>query len=314
MNTPRVSVIITNYNRVDLLKEAIQSIIDQTYQDFEIVVVDDGSQDHSLEVIEAFQQRLPDKINLYTHEGQSNKGIVPTYQLGISKARGDYIAFLEHDDRWSPDYLAPKVEILQTHSDVGVVFSPYQVVGSGWFGRDMMLRQWLLRFTIKTSRSFDNFANLLQCNNVATFSCFVTRKSLLDSIPFPSEKILAYDWWILIHLSIHNQFYCDMTSTTYWRWSKQSAIGKQTFECHRNQGCDFMEQMYYQIDKNADSLPASKQKAFQIYQENFAYFLSYYKQPGFLKFITFFRRSPSWALASMVSLIINHLKFKRNRK
>ena len=310
MSTPRVSVIITSYNRAELLKEAIQSVIDQTYPDFEVIVVDDGSHDHSLQVIEAFQQAFPDKIHSYTHEERSNKGIVPTYQLGIAKARGEFLAFLEHDDRWSPNYLASKVEILDSNPEVGVVFSPYEVVGTGWFGRDMMLRQWLLRPTIKTGRPFDNFANLLQCNNVATFSCFVTRKSLLNAAPSLSDEIIAYDWWILIYLSMRTYFYRDTTSTTYWRWTKQSAIGKQTFEVHRNQGCDFMEKMYLQINEDLDLLATSKKNTFKTHQKSFALFLSYYKQPGFLNFMKFFRQAPSWAVASMFSLIINHLKFR----
>jgi len=273
MSTPLVSVIITSYNRADWLNIAIQSVMEQSYSDYEVVVVDDGSQDHSIEVIKAFQRKFPDKINFFTHEGPANKGIVATYQLGISKTRGDFIAFLEHDDRWSPNYLATKVDVLQSNSDVGVVFSPYKIEGTGWFGRDMTLRQWLLRPTIRKNRPFDNFANLLQCNNVATFSCFVTRRSLLESIPAPSEQILAYDWWMLTHLSIHNHFYCDTKSITYWRWSKRSAIGKQTFETHRSRGCDFMQSMYFQISENTELLPASKEKTFRSYQKIFTLFL-----------------------------------------
>jgi glycosyltransferase involved in cell wall biosynthesis len=310
MSTPLVSVIITSYNRADWLKIAIQSVMEQSYSDYEVVVVDDGSQDHSIEVIKAFQRKFPDKINFFTHEGPANKGIVATYQLGISKTRGDIIAFQEHDDRWSPNYLATKVDVLQSNSDVGVVFSPYKIERIGWFGRDMTLRQWLLRPTIRKNQPFDNFTNLLQCNNVATFSCFVTRRSLLESIPTPSEQILAYDWWMLTHLSMHNSFYCDTKSITYWRWSKRSAIGKQTFETHRNQGCAFMESMYFQISENTELLPASKEKTFRSYQKKFALFLSYYKQPGILNFIKFFSRAPFWAMASMFSLIINHLKFE----
>jgi glycosyltransferase involved in cell wall biosynthesis len=308
LNPPRVSIIITNHNRADLLAEAIKSVLDQSYQDFEVVVVDDGSKDHSLQVIQAFQQNFPDKVKLYTHEDRSNKGILTTYRLGLTKARGEIIAFLEHDDRWSPNYLAAKVEILNSNPDVGVVYSPYEVVGRGWFGRDMMLRQWLLRFTIKKDQPFDNFANLLRCNNVATFSCFVTRKSLIDNSPPP--RILAYDWWVLIYLSMHNRFYCDTTSTTFWRWSKLSIIGGQTFEIHRNQGCDFMEKMYFRISEDAALLQVSKYRIFQTHQKYFALFLSYYKQPGFQNFIRFFVQAPSWAVASMLSLIINHFKFK----
>jgi hypothetical protein len=174
----------------------------------------------------------------------------------------------------------------------------------------MMLRQWLLRPTIKTGQPFDNFTNLLQCNNVATFSCFVTRKSLLNTAPSLSDEIIAYDWWILIYLSMRTYFYRDTTSTTYWRWTKQSAIGKQTFEVHRNQGCDFMEKMYLRINEDLELLATSKKNTFKTHQKSFALFLSYYKQPGFLNFMKFFRKAPSWAVASMFSLIINHLKFR----
>lgn len=309
MHVPQVSVIITNYNRADLLAKAIESVLDQTWQDFELIVVDDGSQDDSLEVIESFRRRLPDKIRLYTHPGHANRGIVPTYQLAIAKARGEYVAFLEHDDQWTPAYLQSKVKILDATPEVGVVFSPYRVVGSGWFGRDMMLRQFLLRMTIRTSGPFDNFANLLQSNNIATFSCFMTRRSLLESLPPPPEAILAYDWWLLAHLSTGSLFQFDGTSYTLWRWSKQSAIGRQSFETHRRQGCAFMQLMYEQIGRNSDRLSADKYEIFRRSREKFELFLSYYLRPDFVKFSKFFRRDPLWALASMVSLAINHLKF-----
>lgn len=309
MNSPRISVLITNYNRAELLAEAVRSVIDQSCQDFEIIIVDDGSQDGSLQVIEAFRQELPDKVRLFTHPGHANRGIVPTYELAMSKARGEFVAYLEHDDRWSPDYLANKVEILEAYPDVGVVFSPYRVVSSGWFGRDMMLRQFLLRSTIHTKRPFDNFANLLQSNNVATFSCFMTRRSLLEALPRPPGAILAFDWWLLIHLSTRGLFHYDRSSFTYWRWSKQSAIGRQSFETHRSQGCAFMELMYRQVAQFADQLPAAKRATFHESRRNFDFFLAYYTNPGLVSFARFFRRAPVWALASMTSLAINHLKF-----
>ncbi|MGK2926701.1 MAG: glycosyltransferase family 2 protein [Lysobacterales bacterium] len=309
MNGPRISVIITNYNRAELLADAVQSVIGQSWQDYEIVFVDDGSQDDSLQVIEAFRRQLPDTVRLFTHPGHANLGIVPTYELAMSKVRGEYVAFLEHDDRWDPGYLANKVEILQACSEVGVVFSPYRVVSSGWFGRDMMLRQFLLRSTISTNKPFDNFANLLQSNNVATFSCFMTRRSLLESLPRPPGAILAFDWWLLIHLSTRALFHYDPSSFTLWRWSRQSAIGRQSFETHRSQGCAFMELMYGQIAEIADQLPAAKRATFLESRRNFDLFLAYYMHPGPGSFARFFRRAPVWALASMTSLAINHLKF-----
>jgi glycosyltransferase involved in cell wall biosynthesis len=310
VNNPTVSIIIANYNRADLLEQAIQSVVDQTYQDFELVIFDDGSHDHSFEVIELYRQKIPEQMHLFTHERRANKGIVVTYREAIAEARGEYIAFLEHDDRWSPGYLKKKVEVLQTHPEVGVVFSPYRIVSDGWFGKDMMLRQWLLRLTFKSGKPFDNFPNLLQSNNVATFSCFMTRKSLMEDLSVPHVKILAFDWWVLTRLSQRSLFYHDKSSFTHWRWTRQSVIGRLKFKEHKSEGCNYMELMYKQVESGAKKLPEEKQGTFNEHQGEFAYFMDYYRDPGFKKFWKFFIRAPIWALAATASLVINFLKFR----
>ena len=306
---PRVSVVMTSFNKANLLAEAIQSVLNQTYQDFEILVVDDGSHDHSLEIVEGFRRKRPDKLFLFTHPGHVNKGIVLTYLLGISKARGNYVAFLEQDDCWPRGYLINKIEILNANPEVGVVFSPYKVVGSGAFGLDMIVRQWLMRFAIAKAKAFDNFGNLLQSNNVSTFSCFVARRELLDQVPPTSNLIVAYDWWVLIHLSVQCLFYYDETCSTYWRWSPSSVIGRQTFEVHRDRGTEFMESIYVQLDKDIDNLDSFKKRKFLASKETFAYFLVFYRKPSVLGFLRFFKKAPIWALASLASSIINFAKF-----
>ena len=310
MSHPTVSVIIANYNRAHLLEEAIQSVVDQTYQDFELVVFDDGSHDHSFDVIEDYKNRIPDQIRVFTHEGRANKGIVTTYWEAIDRSRGKFVAFLEHDDRWSPGYLEKKVEVMNRNSEVGVVFSPYRVVSDGWFGKDMVLRQWLLRMTIPARKPFDNVPALLRSNNVATVSCFVTRKSLLDQLPRPPNNILAFDWWVLTQLSEKSLFYYDTTSFTHWRWSRQSAIGKQKFKEHKNQGCKYMELMYQQVGTDKRDLEERKQGTYEKSKDHFTYFLDYYSEPTFGKFWKFFIRAPVWALGATASLIINYLKFR----
>jgi len=307
---PRVSVVMTSYNQADLLAEAIQSVLEQTYQDFEILVVDDGSRDHTLEMVENLRKQRPDKLFLFTHPGHVNKGIVSTYELGMSKARGEFVAFLEQDDSWPSNYLAQKVDILTTFPQVGVVFSPYKLVRKGAFGLDMILRQWLLRFAIVKTEPFDNFGNLLQSNNVCTFSCFMTRRKLLDQIPAANRSIAAYDWWVLVHLSTKSLFYYDETCATRWRWSPKSVIGQQTFTVHRDRGTHYMERMYVQLDKDVGQLDAFEKSTFLKRKESFAYFLVFYRKPSVSGFLRFFRKSPLWALASLASLVINFVKFE----
>lgn len=109
LNMPKVSIIIPTYNRAKLLSEAIESALSQTYQDFEIIVIDDGSMDNTNEMIELYIKKHPQKVNYFY---QVNKGLSSARNSGIRKARGEYIAFLDSDDRWLPNKLEIQMKII----------------------------------------------------------------------------------------------------------------------------------------------------------------------------------------------------------
>ena len=112
---PRVSVIIPTYNRSRYLSEAIQSVLTQTYGDFEIVIVDDGSTDDTASVV----QVIDDPRLRYIH--QPNAGHSVARNRGLAAARGELIAFLDDDDRSLPEKLAQQVAFLRGHPTVDVV-------------------------------------------------------------------------------------------------------------------------------------------------------------------------------------------------
>ena len=91
---PMVSVIIPTFNRAHLIGRAIKSVLNQTYQDFEIIVIDDGSTDNTGEIIRSFT----DKRIKYIKKYKKNKGISVARNIGIKVARGKYIALLDSDD------------------------------------------------------------------------------------------------------------------------------------------------------------------------------------------------------------------------
>lgn len=114
-----VTVVIPTYNRPDLLPHAIDSVLDQTFQDFEIIVVDDGMEKRAHEVVE----RYKDKRIRYIKHAMS-KGCSGAKNTGIRNAYGKYIAFLDDDDTWLPEKLAVQVKALSgTPSDVGFSFT-----------------------------------------------------------------------------------------------------------------------------------------------------------------------------------------------
>ena len=108
--TPIVSVIIPTYNRVRMLKEAIDSVLAQDYQNVELIVVDDGSTDNTTELLKAYGQHLS-VIN------QKNAGVSAARNAGIATATGHYIAFLDSDDLWLPQKLTRQVQFFNLHPE-----------------------------------------------------------------------------------------------------------------------------------------------------------------------------------------------------
>jgi glycosyltransferase involved in cell wall biosynthesis len=115
MKTPAVSVVIPTFNRATLVGYAIESVLGQTYQDFEVIVVDDGSTDHTPEEVARFGDRIR-----YLH--QKNMGVSAARNTGIRAARGKWIAFLDSDDRWRPAKLERQLHCLQK-LNVGLCFT-----------------------------------------------------------------------------------------------------------------------------------------------------------------------------------------------
>jgi glycosyltransferase involved in cell wall biosynthesis len=96
---PDISVVITVYNKAKFIKNTLQSVFNQTFHDFEIIVVNDGSTDNSLDIIKSFNE---DRIKLITIE---NQGASAARNTGINSASADYIALLDGDDLWDKDFL-----------------------------------------------------------------------------------------------------------------------------------------------------------------------------------------------------------------
>jgi glycosyltransferase involved in cell wall biosynthesis len=120
-NSSLVSVIIPVFNGQETIPRAIDSVLAQSYRERELIVVDDGSTDSSVEVV----RKYGSKIRLVE---QKNGGVASARNHGIKLAKGEYVAFLDADDFWVPEKLAIQVEIFKQHPSVGLTFSNLEVV------------------------------------------------------------------------------------------------------------------------------------------------------------------------------------------
>ena len=117
----KVSVIIPAYNGDRYIQEAIAGILAQTYTDYEIIVVDDGSTDNTPQIIKQYGDRI-------RYFSQINQGVAASRNLGLTKAEGEYIAFLDQDDVFLPHKLASQVALLEQNNSLGIVNSGWQIV------------------------------------------------------------------------------------------------------------------------------------------------------------------------------------------
>lgn len=131
---PEVSIIITAYNYGHMLAESIESVLQQDYDDFELIVVDDGSTDNTADVARGFGGR----VRLVRQE---HSGVAAARNTGIAEAEGELIAFQDADDLWAPDTLALRVKATKQHSELGLVFGDAEVSEHGRVVTPSFLRE-----------------------------------------------------------------------------------------------------------------------------------------------------------------------------
>jgi glycosyltransferase involved in cell wall biosynthesis len=120
-NQPLVSVILPTYNRAHIVSKALQSVLAQTYPNFEVIVIDDGSTDNTKEIITNIACKDP-RVKYFRNN--ENKGPAGARNVGISLAKGELIAFIDDDVEWFPNKLERQVNLLQTlPEDYAVVYS-----------------------------------------------------------------------------------------------------------------------------------------------------------------------------------------------
>jgi glycosyltransferase involved in cell wall biosynthesis len=185
---PLVSVVIPTFNGYRYLKEALDSVLRQSYENFEIIVVDDGSGYD----VRNFLCSHADRIKLIQ---QKNGGPAKARNTGIGLSNGSYIAFLDDDDIWLPDNLQEKVEILEAHRKYGMVYSYPELIDQDGNRIDNVGPS-----SHPEGHAFDAF---LKRNRITSPSAVLVRRRVLDKIGFFDERpekftCEDYDLWLRI--------------------------------------------------------------------------------------------------------------------
>jgi glycosyltransferase involved in cell wall biosynthesis len=198
---PRVSVVIPFYNRVAFLAEAIESVLAQTYSDWELILVNDGSTDDSISIAKRYVAASPGRIHYLEHPGGKNRGRSASRNLGIKTSRGQYVAHLDSDDVWTTTKLEEQVEILDQHSTVAMTFAPMRV----WCSWDPHRPRpdYIQRLTFEPGCiiSPPDFVPLILTgeNDPAGY---LMRRSVFDEVGGYDEIEMCEDWALYIKIAL----------------------------------------------------------------------------------------------------------------
>jgi glycosyltransferase involved in cell wall biosynthesis len=185
-----ISIICSIYNSNKTLPQMIESVLNQTYKNFELILINDGSIDNSLKIIQEFA----DKDNRIVIIDKKNSGLTKSLNVGLKKAKGKYIARIDADDIWYPDKLQKQIDFLERNLYYALIGTAYNEIDEN--GKVIFQKQRLpLLITDEEIR-----------NNIAKFNPFfhssvMFRKEILDIIGFYNEEFKYtqdYEFWIRI--------------------------------------------------------------------------------------------------------------------
>ena len=181
---PIVSVIIIFRNEERFLRDAIESVLAQSYTNWELLLVDDASTDKGTEIAKGYQKQLPEKVHYLTHPNFENRGMSASRNLAIGSAKGELISFIDGDDYWFPEKLKYQVTNLQEHPEVAMVCSPAQLWYS-WTGKlEDQQKDIVQEYPIGTNKVVNapEMFQLFLSNEFFSICDVLVRKEIVDAV------------------------------------------------------------------------------------------------------------------------------------
>jgi glycosyltransferase involved in cell wall biosynthesis len=236
---PKVSVIIPTYNAANWLKQSIDSVLRQIFTDYELIIIDDGSTDDTSSIVKSFD----DKRIRYFHK--ANGGVASARNMGLDKATGEYIAFLDSDDLWPESYLEVIVLALEKASDYGLAYTAMTV-------------SYPDGTITKHFRASDCVSGWTTCNlfnkEFIWAQASVFRKSLLDRFRWDELLKTGSDYDAFLRLSLKTPF-LFVPDIEIVRRVRKDSVGMHSFSSTVN--CNKLrvqERFYYRLD-GKDCIP-----------------------------------------------------------
>jgi glycosyltransferase involved in cell wall biosynthesis len=226
-NAPLISVVMTSYNHERFISEAIESVLNQTFPNFELIIVDDSSTDRSKEIIKQCQQK-DSRVKTIFHP--SNKGISTTINDGFSAARGRFVAYTNSDDLWTPEKLEKQICILQQNPDL-IVWSDASIIDANGNETGQLFTQ--MQKAIQRQKSGFILRELIRSNFICGQSTIFETK-ITRQIKFDQRLTYLNDYKFMIDVAKKHHFYFIPKPLVKYRIHGDNCILKNSDTWHKD--------------------------------------------------------------------------------
>lgn len=240
-NSPLVSVLIPAYNHENYVQESIQSVIDQTYKNIELIVVDDGSKDNTWQKIQEMKDVCEKRFTNIHFETKQNEGTCATLNRLISLAEGEYIAILASDDLYKPQLIEKEYEFLSQNPDYTLCVGDNEIIDSNskkcywdkdrncvYTDKEAKYKTFAEFFKQKrkdikfNTNEFGTYKSLYANNYIPNGK--LIRKNIFDRIGKYTKEAPLEDWWLMLQISKYGKMkYLDEILFSY-RWHESNTV------------------------------------------------------------------------------------------
>jgi glycosyltransferase involved in cell wall biosynthesis len=254
MKNPLVDILLATYNGEKYLRVQLDSIFNQTYQNFQVIVSDDGSKDSTLEILIEYQSKFPNRLTILPFKG--NQGINRNFSYLLENGQHDYFMFSDQDDFWLPEKIEITLAKMQesekingseypilVHSDLKVVDIELKIIHPSFW-----------KYGKLTPRSASKLNRLLLQNNVTGCTIMVNQALRKLSLPVPQEAMM-HDWWLAIVAAAFGKVEYIKDQTMLYRQHHHNANGATYFSIAED------VKNYFNYDPKKNQMTKNKNQA-----------------------------------------------------
>ena len=216
----KIDILLATYNGEKFVKEQIESILNQTYENFNLIISDDASTDNTLNILEEYEKK-DTRIKVFKKE--KNKGLIDNFEFLLKNVTSDYFMFSDQDDIWKKDKIEKSINKLKEENS-GLVYTDLEIVDEKL--NVIYPSYWKYKQIYKKIIKYNNFEALYLNNFVTGCTILAKSKYIKDILPLPrNSKFVLHDYWTALIVSAKDKISYVEEPTIQYRQHKNNRVG-----------------------------------------------------------------------------------------